>query len=256
VLGAVQEAKEKTEEVIKAAKELKKSLMKHLFTYGPVSIKEAEKVKLKETEIGIMPGDWELIRLIEEIDKPQYGYTASAIQRELGPKFLRITDIQNDKVDWKNVPFCKCSKKNFEKYALNKRDIVIARIGATTGKTYIMREDIGSVFASYLIRIKTKQNLNSYYLYHFTKSSIYWKQIHSHKGGRLKQGINIPILSNILIPLPRLNIQNKIVRNLMPIDQKIQVEQNKKKALEELFKSLLNNLMTGKIRVNNLDLEL
>jgi len=60
VLSAVQEAKEKTEEVIKAAKELKKSLMKHLFTYGPMSIKEAEKVKLKETEIGMIPEDWML----------------------------------------------------------------------------------------------------------------------------------------------------------------------------------------------------
>jgi len=254
VLKAVQEAKEKTEEVIKAAKELKKSLMKHLFTYGPVSIEEAEKVKLKETELGFFPKYWKLIRLIEQINKPQYGYTASSVRKEVGPKFLRITDIQNDKVYWNNVPFCECSKKDYEKYELKKDDILIARIGATTGKTYIVENDVKAIFASYLIRIKTKIELDSHYLFQFTKTRIYWKQIHSYKGGRLKQGINIPILSNILLPLPPLDIQQKICKILTYIDDKIEHEERKKRALEELFKTLLNNLMTGKIRVHNLDI--
>lgn len=65
VLSAVQEAKEKTEAVIAAAKALKKSMMKHLFTYGPVSPQEAETVPLKETEIGPVPENWEVVKLGE-----------------------------------------------------------------------------------------------------------------------------------------------------------------------------------------------
>ena len=68
VLSAVQEAKEKTQEVIDATKALKQSMMKHLFTYGPVSLKEAENVPLKETEIGPMPEDWEVVKLGEIFD--------------------------------------------------------------------------------------------------------------------------------------------------------------------------------------------
>jgi len=65
VLSAVQEAREKTEKVIEAAKELKKSLMKHLFTYGPVSLEEADRINLKETEIGLIPESWEVAKLGE-----------------------------------------------------------------------------------------------------------------------------------------------------------------------------------------------
>jgi len=63
VLSTLQQAKEKTDSVITATRALKKSLMKHLFTYGPVPLQEAEKVPLKETEIGMVPEEWEVVKL-------------------------------------------------------------------------------------------------------------------------------------------------------------------------------------------------
>lgn len=60
-----------------------------------------------------------------------YGYTESATGASIGPRFLRITDIQDDRVDWDNVPYCKIEKADLPKYRLATGDIVFARTGAT-----------------------------------------------------------------------------------------------------------------------------
>jgi type I restriction enzyme S subunit len=132
VLSTIQRAIETQDKIISAAKELKKSLMRHLFTYGPVPVAVAVDVPLKETEIGQVPQNWELVRLGDVIDKPGYGFTETASSEIIGPKFLRITDIQNGVVNWTSVPYCKCSSVEEEKYRLKSGDILFARIGATT----------------------------------------------------------------------------------------------------------------------------
>ncbi len=74
VLSTIQNAKEKTEQVINALKELKKAMMKHLFTYGPVSLKDVDKVKLKETELGMIPEKWDVVSL-GDVANIKYGKT-------------------------------------------------------------------------------------------------------------------------------------------------------------------------------------
>ncbi|HPH94161.1 MAG TPA: restriction endonuclease subunit S, partial [Candidatus Cloacimonas sp.] len=235
VLSAVQEAKEKTRAVIAATKALKKSMMKHLFTYGPVSPEETETVLLKETEIGPVPEDWEVVRL-GEVGEFQYGYTETASSKKIGPKFLRITDIDltGSKIKWADVPYCKISDKDYLKYKLIDEDILFTRIGATTGKTCIVKSPPESVFASYLIRFKVDlEKALPFFIYHFTTNKGYWNQINASKEGKLKKGVSSSQLKIFQIPLPPLPIQQKIASILSAIDAKIEAEENKKKALEE-----------------------
>jgi len=255
VLRTVQRAKEATERVIQATRELKKSLMRYLFTYGPVSIEEAESVPLKETEIGLVPEHWEVVRRGEVCLKPQYGFTASATNQRVGPKFLRITDIQNSQVNWNTVPYCEISDELLKRYRLEPGDLLFARIGATTGKTLLIRECPEAIFASYLIRVRVNLNLLlPEFLFYFTQGNLYWSQINTAKGGRLKQGINIPVLSSLLVPLPPISEQRIIARILEAVDKKLQVEEARKQVLDALFNSLLHNLITAKIRVKDLNL--
>ena len=81
--------------------------------------------------------------------------TASASSQPVGPKFLRITDIQDGLVDWDAVPWCECDGRSAADARLKAGDIVFARTGATTGKSFLIREcPINAVFASYLIRVR------------------------------------------------------------------------------------------------------
>jgi type I restriction enzyme S subunit len=253
VLSTIQRAVEAQDKIIAAARKLKKSLMRHLFTYGPVSVGEAEKVQLKETEIGPVPEQWKVVKLGEVTDKPEYGYTATASSEIIGPKYIRITDIQNGIVDWSSVPFCQCPSIEMDKYKLHSGDILFARIGATTGKTFLVEDCPPAVFASYLIRVRCKSSLLPAYLSQFTTTQNYWDQINALKGDRLKHGINTPNLKSLLIPFPSLPEQLEVASMLSAIDKKIAAEEKHKVSLQALFKTMLHLLMTGKVRVKEME---
>ena len=93
------------------------------------------------------------VSLAEISNKISYGYTASATSKNTGVKFLRITDIVPERIDWESVPFCEISESDYQKYKINTGDILIARTGATTGynKT-ITNLPYPAVYASYLIK--------------------------------------------------------------------------------------------------------
>jgi len=258
VLRTVQGAKEATERVIAALRELKKSLMRHLFTCGPVPVGDvgaqrrcAPTVPLQETDIGPIPAHWRVVRLGEVAEKPQYGYTTSATDQPVGPKFLRITDIQEGRVLWAAVPYCEIAQSDMERFLLKTGDILVARIGATTGKTFLVTECPPAVFASYLIRVRVLSEgpILPDFLWYYTNTPRYWEQINASKGGRLKQGINIPVLQNLLLPLPPLPEQRAIAEVLRAVDRKIEAEQARRQALEALFKALLHDLMTARRRL-------
>jgi len=237
VLSAVQEAKEKTEAVIAATKALKKSMMKHLFTYGPVSPKEVENIQLKETEIGPVPEDWEVVRL-GEIFSIFAGGDVSKIN---------YSPIKIDKYIY---PIYSNSKENNGLYGFS--DTYNAQGNSIT---ITARGNLGYAIPRYekfnaiirLLVLTPKNTLNIKFISEYINSKI---KINL-EGSSIPQ-LTVPKISMYMVPLPPLPIQQKIASILSAIDAKIEAEENKKKALEELFKSLLHNLMTAKIRVNKL----
>ena len=239
VLQTIQEAKFTRQREIALERERKAALMDYLFSHG------TKDEPRKQTEIGEIPESWDVVRLGSYCYKPDYGYTESANDSPVGPKFLRITDIQNDAVNWENVPYCICSEEVKEKYLLKTGDIVIARIGATTGKAYIIDDCPEAISASYLIRVRTKDNLLPIFLAQYFRTNNYWKQIDQSKGGRLKGGVNIPILSHLVLPLPYLSEQQQIAEILQACDTKITALEQEAAHLDELFHAMLDELMTG-----------
>jgi len=197
----------------------------------------------KQTDIGLIPEDWDVDELINHINKPQYGFTESAVEKG-NVQFLRITDITDFGVDWSKVPYCNCPDEKIGTYRLKKNDIVFARIGATTGKSYLIKNPPNSIFASYLIRVQSYEDLDAPYLYYFFNSSEYWKQIISNKGRNLKGGVSASILSKLKIPLPPLPEQKKITHVLSKIQGAIETQEQIIKTTQELKKALMQKLFT------------
>lgn len=194
---------------------------------------------------------WKEIKL-GEVSKINYGYTEKASFEEIGPKFLRITDIQNNKVNWESVPFCKCNEIDEQKFLLEHGDIVFARTGATTGKSYLIKNPPKSVFASYLIRLKInsfKILIPEYIMYYFNTQS-YWDKINKGTSGSAQGGFNASKLSAINIPLPPLPEQKRIVEILDKAFEEIEkakakYEKNLNNA-KELFQSKLDEIFSTK----------
>lgn len=220
--------------------------------------KKPKKIKLSKIEEMIVPKEeepykipdtWKWVRLREVTENNQYGYTSkSTLEGKI--KYLRITDIQNENVDWDTVPYIVEENNNISQFFLRKNDIVIARTGSTTGKSYRIDkiEDV-AVFASYLIRIRVIK-INSEYLLRFTHSNVYWNQIIELSSGIAQPGVNAQKLENLYFPLPPLEEQQEIVRVLEEVlekEKKVKELIDLEEQIELLEKSILDKAFRGKL---------
>jgi type I restriction enzyme, S subunit len=203
--------------------------------------------ELVETEIGTIAPNWNVMPLDKVCEPPQYGYTASA-EEQGSARFLRITDIAESGVNWSTVPFCACPPELLDKYRLVTGDIVFARIGATTGKSYLITNPPLSVFASYLIRIRTKRDIDPAFLSLFFRSGAYWRQVDAQKNANLKKGVSGSLLKALLVPVPPLPEQQKIAGVLDLILRMIEQEEHLLQLTSELKNALLHQLFAQGLR--------
>lgn len=258
VLSTIQQAIEKTDAVINATKELKKSMMKHLFTYGPVSVEDAKNVVLIETEAGLVPEEWKVVRLgalAESIidclhsKKPE--------RKKEGKMLLNVYNIgKKGDLDLSNLYLI--SKEDFEKWSRRikpkKDDIVISKVGRVGAIAYFDRSIECATGRNLVVIRPDKDRVHPLYLKYFMLSGIFRNNVKKlTHAGTIHKSLHVKQIPNLQILIPILSIQRKIAEMLFFIDQKIEAEQTKKIALEELFKTLLHNLMTGRIRVNHLE---
>lgn len=237
ILSIVQRAKEATEQVIDATKELKKSLMKHLFTYGAVSLEEAPNIKLKETEIGMVPEEWEQIELSDVFKLSSGTSRPDDVKKSAIGQYLYPVYGGNGILGYSSV------------YFLEEPTLVLGRVGeycgsvhTSSGKSWI------SDNALYI-----KQMLSDCVSLEFLSVCLELLNLNRFKKKSGQPLITQSIVCSKVIAYPHKEQQTRIIYALNVVEKKIASETNRLKALDELFKTLLNNLMTGKIRVQNFE---
>ena len=158
------------------------------------------------------PRGWEWRRLLEISRKIHYGFTASANNTIDAVRLLRITDIHDNSVDWFSVPGCEIGEKALPQFKLEKGDILVARTGGTIGKSLLVQDvPVTVVFASYLIRVQGSHEIYDRYLKLFLESPIYWIQLQDGSRGAGQPNVNGQTLGKMLVPLPPLAEQHRIV---------------------------------------------
>jgi type I restriction enzyme S subunit len=252
VLRTVQRAKEATEGVIAALKELKKSLMQHLFTYGPVPVTERERVPLQETEIGPIPAHWRVVRLGEVFDILQ-GKSLSAKQNKgVRPRpFLRTSNVYWGYLDLSKLDVMDFTEEEEQKFALQHGDLLVCE-GGDVGRTAMWEGQMhGVYYQNHLHRLRARDNnVNPAFVMYWLQTAFTLLNLYSGSSNKT----TIPNLSRgrlavFPIPLPPLDEQREIARMLQAVDAKIAAEERRRAALEEVFKTLLHALMSGRMRV-------
>ena len=205
----------------------------------------------KHTELGWIPDEWEVKNLNECcLNRGDYGINAPAVEFSKNlPLYLRITDIDD------NGRFIKNANKSVDSLAskdffLQEGDIVFARTGSTTGKTYLYNKDDGKlVFAGFLIRFKPNQDLLiSYFLKLFTDTKPYWNWVKTMSSRSGQPGINSVEYGSLQISLPPILDQKSIAKILSTWVKAIKTTENLILAKSKLKQGLIQKLLTGKLR--------
>ena len=177
---------------------------------------------------------------LKDVCTMQYGYTETATLENVGPKFLRITDIAQSFIDWNTVPYCPISKQDYEKYVLREGDVVVARTGATVGVAKMMYGRIpDAVFASFLVRIKPLDEEYKYYFGLAITSSDFLDFVQTNAGGSAQPQANPPLLGEYELPIPpkeRLQDFNSVAQSFLKTMESNEIEISQ---LKELQKTLL-----------------
>ena len=259
VLGVVQKAKEKTEEVIRATKDFKKSLMKHLFRHGPVPVKDVESVSVMETDVGLIPREWKVVPLREVAELITKG-SSPAWQGfqycKRGVVFIRSQNVGPGKLELSGLVHLPVEfNQSQARSVIQTGDLLVNIVGASIGRAAIASDSVdgGNLNqAVALVRLKTK--VEPYFVMSFLLTYAGQAQLHRQKKEIARANLSLQDIGNLAIPLPPRHTQRKVCRILSAMDSKIDAEEKKEEALGALFRTLLYNLMTGKVRVTHLEL--
>lgn len=250
VLLKIQQAIEQQHKIIETTKELKKSLMYKLFTEGLNGEEQ------KETEIGLIPKSWKsesISNVVEKTKQIDPRKTPS-----LSFKYIDVSGISNE--FYKIIEYRTYNGSNAPSRArklIRTNDVIFATVRPTLKRIAYVDEDYdGKICSTAFCVLRSKKNvLSSRYLYYCVQNDEFIEEL-----AKLQRGASYPAVTDgdikrQQIPLPKVEEQKEISNVLFNIDKKLTQVESRKQTLQALFKTVLNQLMTGKIRVKDFDFE-
>ncbi|GIV04162.1 MAG: hypothetical protein KatS3mg015_2992 [Fimbriimonadales bacterium] len=223
--------------------------MRHLFTYGPVPVDQADQVPLKETEIGPVPEGWEVVRLGEAVQ-----YARDTVDP---------MDYPDERFDYYSIPAYQSGQQpvlemgreiRSIKFVVDRGTVLFGKLNPRVPKIWLVellsrRRKIAST--EFIPLVPSHDRLDSCFLYFLSWTPFVLSKAQELVAGSTpsRQRVDVRAFLRLPIPLPPIPEQEAIGEILRAVDRKIEAEEKRKTALEALFKTLLHHLMTGKVRV-------
>jgi type I restriction enzyme, S subunit len=214
-----------------------------------------ENIKMVPSELREIPERWNVKKLTELV-KTQYGYTESATEEKIGPKFLRGKDINKQSyILWDEVPFCTITPDVLEKYHLKEGDIVVIRM-ADPGKVGIVETNINAVFASYLIRLEIIKELKPYYLFYFLRSDKFQNYITGASTGTTRKSASAGVITDTNLIIPPEHLLILFEERIGLLRKQLNLLLKKNQNLRKTRDLLLSKLISGEINVSEMDIRI
>lgn len=205
--------------------------------------------------LGEIPAHWDAKRLKFLIAEPlKYGANEAAELTDPDlPRYIRITDVNEDG-SLRDETFRSLPEEIANQYLLADGDILLARSGATVGKTFIYKPNWGvAAYAGYLIRARMAETMNADFAYQFLQSGCYWQWLNSIFIQATIQNVSAEKYANLVFPVPPLAEQiaiiNALKKQLGKIDSQRERVELVLHRLQEYRSALITNAVTGKIDV-------
>ena len=249
VLDKIQQAIELQDRIIEQAKNLKKSLMQKLFTEGLYGEEQ------KEMEIGLIPKSWEVVRLGDIVTKTR--------QRDpkrmpyLKFKYVDVSSISNEL--YKIIEFREFLGKNAPSRArkeIKTGDIIFATVRPYLKRIAIVPQELdGELCSTAFCVLRCNKNFADHvFVFNYLLTDNFVERVSASQRGSSYPAVTDKDVLNQKIPLPSFEEQKQIAHILSVVDRKIEVEQKRKQVLKELFKTMLHKLMSGEIRLKEVEI--
>ena len=253
ILTSVDKVIEKTQLQINKLQDLKKGTINELLTKG------IGHTEFKDSELGRIPRSWKLKTILELNNNRKLTVQTGPFGSQLhardyvkkGVPLILIRNITSNGLNMKNIP--RISPEDAErlnKYQVKLNDIVFSRVGRVGSCFLVTEAQVGWIISGQTLRIRIENNqVDSNYLHIALEGDTVRDQIINDSVGSTRTSINTNILENTKIPVPNLNEQITISRIYESLKSSIENLSNKNQKIKDLKQSLMQDLLTGKVRV-------
>jgi len=251
ILSRIQDAIEKQEQIIKTTTELKKALMQKLFTEGLHGEPQ------KETEIGLIPESWDIRNINDFVLQTQTQNPKNEPKNKI--KYIDVSSVSNQTFSVIGHQDCYREKApGRARKVVYTNDVIFATIRPTLKRIAKIDAKYDDEYCStaFCVLRPKKGLLDSEYLYQYLQTENFIDRISKLQSGASYPAVRNENVKSMVIPIPEIGEQSEIGNALKTIDQKIVFHRNRKQVLQSFFKSLLNQLMTGQIRVKDLEFDI